>query len=366
MVSIHGRDDGSSSHGSGMREHGAGHGFAEPVSRWVQLAGAATSIAMVLGVVVWGYKLAVRDVSGVPVIRAIEGPARIAPEDPGGDLARHTGLSVNEVTGKGLAAPGPERVILAPEADRLDDSDQPMTGVRALAQVDRTELPELEAAEPATAPVPQVPRGTALSVADEALPVDGPEALEGAAASQIRTAAAEAAKVRPVARKMPVLPEGAAPSTEIDTVTPAEPQLALVPRDVPGVKSSPRPARKPAGLKAAAGNGSAAKPAANAAAKPAPVASVAEIDPATLPEGARVVQIGAFDTPEVARAEWDRVAARFGPLMEGKSRIVQEAVSGGRSFYRLRAAGFKNLDDSRRFCAALSAEGTNCIPTLAR
>jgi len=45
---------------------------------------------------------------------------------------------------------------------------------------------------------------------------------------------------------------------------------------------------------------------------------------------------------------------------------VQSAVSGGRTFYSLRAAGFADISDARRFCAALSAEKADCIPVVAR
>ena len=56
-----------------------GRGYAagrRPAGRMVHLAGAAWSIALILGLVVWGYKLAVRDVTGVPVMRAMAGPMR--------------------------------------------------------------------------------------------------------------------------------------------------------------------------------------------------------------------------------------------------------------------------------------------------
>lgn len=360
MVSYHDRDGGGYPYdGDGVPsapEPAPLHGIAEPVSRWVQLAGAATSIALILGVVVWGYKLAVRDVSGVPVIRAIEGPSRIAPEDPGGDLARHVGLSVNEVAGKGLAAPGPERVVLAPPPDGLSDDDAPMTGVRSLVKVERVEPEGLPVAEPATAPVPQVPQGTALAIEDEVVPVDGPEAQEGASAAQLRSAAAEASKVRPVPRTVPVLPDDI---VQRSTVT-----EGVVADTLPGLKTSPRPMQRPGALRTAAkapAKAEAPKPAAPAA-RPAPAD---EIDPASLPADARVAQIGAFDTPELARAEWDRVAARAGDLLTGKQRIVQEAQANGRTFYRLRVAGFDGLDASRRFCDALKDKGVNCIATVA-
>jgi hypothetical protein len=50
-------------------------------------AGALMSVALIAGLAVWGYRLAMRDVTGVPVVRALEGPMRIAPEDPGGSTA---------------------------------------------------------------------------------------------------------------------------------------------------------------------------------------------------------------------------------------------------------------------------------------
>ena len=85
-----------------------------------------------------------------------------------------------------------------------------------------------------------------------------------------------------------------------------------------------------------------------------------------LPAGTRLVQLGAFDNEDQARGEWDRLAARFGDLMVGKSRVVQSAQSGGRTFYRLRAHGFDGEDDARRFCSALVAENAECIPVALR
>ncbi|MGB2894068.1 MAG: SPOR domain-containing protein, partial [Albidovulum sp.] len=40
---------------------------------WVRGAGALTSVALIVGLGVWAYDLAVRDVRGVPVIQALEG-----------------------------------------------------------------------------------------------------------------------------------------------------------------------------------------------------------------------------------------------------------------------------------------------------
>ena len=49
-----------------------------------------------------------------------------------------------------------------------------------------------------------------------------------------------------------------------------------------------------------------------------------------------------------------------------KRRVIEKATSGGRTFYRLRAEGFADLPDARRFCAALVAEKADCIPVVTR
>ena len=91
-----------------------------------QLAGAGVSLALIIGLCVWGYRLMVRDVSGVPVIRAMSEEARLVPEDPGGQLAMHQGHAVNTVTADGSAAAPADRLVLPPGAMELADEDQPM------------------------------------------------------------------------------------------------------------------------------------------------------------------------------------------------------------------------------------------------
>ena len=52
--------------------------------------------------------------------------------------------------------------------------------------------------------------------------------------------------------------------------------------------------------------------------------------------------------------------------MTDKARVIEQAQSGGKVFYRLRAHGFRDISDARRFCAALVAEEIGCIPVLQR
>ncbi|MGL5010279.1 MAG: SPOR domain-containing protein, partial [Paracoccaceae bacterium] len=104
------------------------------MGRWMHIAGGVTSVALVVGAVVWGYKLAVRNVEGIPIVRALEGPMRIAPETPGGSVADHQGLAVNDVAAAGVATPLPDQLTLAPRPVELTDED--VAGLGAFEEED--------------------------------------------------------------------------------------------------------------------------------------------------------------------------------------------------------------------------------------
>ena len=289
----------------------------------MHLAGAAISLGLVVGIAIWGYRIMVRDVTGIPVVRAVEGPMRVQPENPGGDPADHQGLAVNAVAADGTAAPPADRLVLAPRPVELEDEDLP-----------KTDLAQQVVAE----------------VAEEAAPETQSEI--DTLIAELVTSQAEGAE--PIVQPAPlVFEEVTQAAADLPVGTAAAPALS---NDAPGVARSLRPRLRPA---SAAASGPERVMTASA---PAQV----EVAPEDVPVGTRVVQFGAFDTPDVARAEWDRLNARFAEYLAGKSRIVQEASSGGRTFYRLRAMGFADLSDARRFCSALVAEGADCIPVVTR
>jgi hypothetical protein len=303
-------------------ENAASHG--NSVTRLTNLTGALVSLALVVGVAVWGYKLFVRDVSGIPVVRAVAGDMRVRPEEPGGQLARHQGLSVNTVTALGASEKRAEELRLAPRPVDLADEDQPM---------------------------PQITQ--AVSAADRA-----PEAVQkpGAPGAQDIAAALESGNVDNLVAQMT---NGIAPMENLTGES--APVLASVVTQTgaevltgEGMRVSLRPSLRPQGH------------AVSPAGTPAAANAGLDLESASLPTGTRLVQLGAFDTPEIARAQWDGLAARFAPFMEGKQRIVMEAKSGGRTFYRLRAHGFADIGDARRFCSALVAESVDCIPVVTR
>ena len=319
------------------------------------------SVVMALGLGIWGYQLAQRDIAGLQVIKAPDGPGREAPLDPGGELARHTGLAVNSVAAIGTAAPGPDQVTLAPRPAQLDAADAPMSELKPLPTREKTTRPEApmqaagERMYDAAMPIPDAsfraatPTAEAgrvvIALGDDLTP---PETDEGLGAG-IDAALAEA------------LPDLTPPVEEASAATLSEGLPKAIAASVPGLSTSPRPLPRPQSDLPA----EAAAVAVATALAPEPADAI-EISPDDLAAGTRLVQIGAHDSVDLARAEWDRVSVQFEALMAGKRRVIQEAVSGGRTFYRLRVEGFKDVTESRHFCAALVAERTNCIPAQVR
>ncbi|WP_176441062.1 SPOR domain-containing protein [Oceanicola sp. 22II-s10i] len=322
------------------------------------------SLALVLGVGVWGYKMLARDVSGVPVIRAVEGDMRIRPQEPGGVPAPNQGLSVNHVAGEG-SAPLPDRVILAPSAATLRAEDLPMGSLPERPAVSKS------AAKVATAPAAETATETKESTGTVAEETDGGDTTVTRVAME-KLAAQLALGVAPLSDTTPDEEETTAGAELGDVETPAESTASL-----DGLSRSLRPKMRPAGLSAlrpaavtaqalpSGGNSAIENAVAAAVATSAAPASI-DVDPATLPVGTRLAQLGAFDSVAAAKKEWDRLDTIFADFLEGKGRVVEEAASGGRTFYRLRATGFADLSDARRFCAAFVAQQTECIPVVSR
>ena len=93
---------------------------------------------------------------------------------------------------------------------------------------------------------------------------------------------------------------------------------------------------------------------------------LASVNADSLAAGTRLVQLGAFDDEAAAIRDWDRLTGQFPDTFAGKSRVIQQAVSGGRTFFRLRAHGFADEDQARQFCAVLLNDQAACIPVLIR
>ena len=99
------------------------------LGRMLNRLGALASMALAGGLTVWGCQMAVRDATGVPVVRAPDSPMRVAPLDPGGRQAAHQGLSVNAISAGGDAPPAASRLILAPPPQNLAEEDLPQASL---------------------------------------------------------------------------------------------------------------------------------------------------------------------------------------------------------------------------------------------
>ncbi len=346
--------------------------LADVAGRYTQFAGAAVSLSLMIGVAVWGTKTILRDVSGVPVVRAMQGEMRVAPADPGGEVANHNGLAVNAVAAVGVAAAPEDTLTLAPRTFDLAAEDldtAPLTDMVTADPAAPADVATGTDAAPMTAPTGPMNADDILALADQisagvspitalddsdADPLADDEAiitfdnidaadpiaaaLAEAMASDIEAPAATATDttaglrrvMRPVARRADVIP---AVATAADLV-PAAVTVAAV-----------------------------TDPGAGAAAPVLPSAAVLTDE---LPVGTKLVQLGAFPTPEEAATAWTTLSGRFGAVMNNKAQVIQQASSGGATFYRLRASGFDTLDDTKQFCETLDAGRAACIPVVVR
>ena len=298
--------------------------------------GAILSLILIAGLMTWGWKLWVRDVTGVPVVRALEGPMRIAPEDPGGLASEYQGLTVNRIAeSRGQATPS-EQVVLAPAPATLDEEeDLAMAELPAVAPE-----PEESIATVDVAPASQIGDAESVLLAEDgyedAMPMVMEETEMAAAEEEpVSTASATDLAVAAALADIGLRPEPAVLKVEAAA-------------NVPVV--TPRPQMRPENLEAVSLN--------------VPVFREGEVDPSAIAPGTRLVQLGAFGSPDVARSEWGDIEDRYSDFFVGKSRVIQEVTSGGREFYRLRVMGFEDLADARRFCTVIVADGTNCIPVI--
>lgn len=329
--------DGRSQDTSYSAYHSPARGFAlqgDRIAKITQWAGSVCSVFVLLGAVYWAYELAVRDARGIPVVRAAEGPLRIAPTTPGGEISANQGLAVNAIAAKGGSETLPDVVTLAPAPLQLAQEDVATTTSAEAPPALETATPETATPETATL---EDTDGAQLASTET---LSAPEGTGSALADL-------AAKTPDV---MPISDEAAVEAALA---------MALSDGNEPVSKSN-TDAAQPAEL----ANLDAAQETAPYTEITAPPTS--EVDPATIPAGTNLVQLGAFDDEQTARAAWATLQTQFTDLIGTKALVVQQATSGGRVFFRLRAHGFADDNETRRFCAALLAENASCIPVSQR
>ncbi len=274
------------------------------VLHWV---GSGVSLMLLAGGVYWAVNIASRDVTKIPVVSAQLSPMREAPENPGGKATENQGLNVTQVAAM-ENPPVAETIVLAPVAQPLAEED----------------LPEAERLQMANAVATPAPDGeTELAVDVNAL------------ADAIVAGEKPLSDIKP----LPVRVEGA----NIEQAL----RMALDVDETPSGLSPPRTTIRPK-LRRRATQAAAVVPT-----KPAIAA------------GSVLVQFGAYDSAAVAEQEWTRISAKLANFLGTQTRVIQKAQSGGRTFYRLRAAGFGDIAEARRFCSAVS-EKAECYPVIVK
>ncbi|QHQ34264.1 SPOR domain-containing protein [Algicella marina] len=280
----------------------------------VKWGGALLSLALVVLLVLWAWRLTTRDPGEVPVIKALGGAVRVAPEVPGGRTENHQGLEVNEVLA-GEEAGLPRQAELAPPPATLAEEDQP----GPLAPEVLPAIPE----DPSEAPETITVEREGGDEVEVEVPGGSGDDLQALINEAVRGVVEEPAE---------------SGGNEI---------VAVLPR--------PRPSDLRAGTGAVSQSTAVGTESAQTGSE---IASVAI--------GTRTIQLGAFDSERDARTAWDQLARLHTDLLASRDRYIQEAQSNGRTFYRLRVLGFDSSAEQNSLCEALKARLVACIPVTAR
>jgi cell division septation protein DedD len=153
-----------------------------------------------------------------------------------------------------------------------------------------------------------------------------------------------------------IVSDAALPGNAVVAPTTEAPPVRLSP-DTPAIAAAP-PA-KPAIA--------AAKPAAQAPARSAP-APLAAVEPTSLPAarsaaaGGAVLQIGAYESQEIADGAWAAFKARHASVAGTLADDIQKADLGAKgTWYRLRMGPFADKAAAAAACEKLKAEGATCF-----
>ena len=270
-------------------------------------------LAMFAGVVWLAYTQGVaRGRTETPVLTAQNGPARIAPQNPGGVEQPYKGFKIYEQP--------------APPDHEVDAATTPAVTAPAPAK-------------PAPAPVTAAPPPAAAKPAIAAAP---PPALKAVQAPAPKVAVVAPAPAKPV-------PAAIKPATAV-----AKP--AAAPAGATVTKSTlPPPAAPPAAANGAPRSLALVSPK-PAAVTPVPAATAASAG------GEYVLQIGAYKSQAEADNAWTSYKAKHSALLSGASDNVQQADLGDKGiWYRLRIAGFPSKDVASAMCDRLKADGGSCF-----
>jgi len=279
--------------------------------------GAALSLSLLAGAIGWSYQLIVRDINQIPIVRAQLGPLRVAPDNPGGLTAANQGLSVTQlaVNEKPLLS---NEIRLAPAAEILNAENLSLKITQDVKSNTDDETFEIK----------EVNEENSLNLTVLSNEIEtGSRFKEGEVLSKVAFSQKKMEIENAVSLALSI--------TDDQVVSPT----LLRPKIRP--ESFRRDSKT--SLDQVASNELISEP----------------------PVGSAVVQLGAFESKNLAKSEWQRFEKLLGSILISKKMVVQKAESGGKIFYRLRASGFDDISDARQFCTAIS-DKVACIPVVTR
>jgi len=95
---------------------------------------------------------------------------------------------------------------------------------------------------------------------------------------------------------------------------------------------------------------------------PAPQAAPAAIPASSAASGKAVLQIGAYETPDIANGAWVAFKTRHGSVVGDLAQDIQKADLGAKgTWYRLRVGPFADKAAAASACEKLKAEGGTCF-----
>jgi hypothetical protein len=246
----------------------------------------------------------------LPVVAADPAPTRVQPDSPGGlQIPHQDKLVYQRVSPAGVASPGQERVLPAPEEPMAKPAPEPPAPTLAARAPGPARTPETgRTSNAVSAQLPPTPPPAALT--EKRPPIGAPGAASAPAAPPVAQPPSVAGQPPPVAGQPP-------PAT------------------------APRPAAPPAQVAAAP-------------AIPAP--------PATAGGGFRV-QLGSFKSETAASEGWRRVAERHKDVLAGQPMTVARADLGGDKgiVFRVQVGNFATRDDAARLCDYLKERRQDCL-----
>lgn len=354
-----------------------------------RLVAAGTMIAVftLFGAIVWYAWLesgALGD-GQVPLLKASREPWKLPPTEPGGLPLPNAERPIGALLEAEAAPATPERIVPVEEID-----------VRALAELpaDEAETAPAEnaageggsgaqmaqaetAGEPrsllAGSADPTASGAAGVAPADEASPGlrPGSDALEPAAGRDALDDAADQAKAQ-LLPPQPITPQQEPAGPPPAAASPAGPPTSPVTAPDPGSSLPvvpPNAALEPAMAEQSPPKsdlGQSPEPASETVARPEPPAGpAAAVVPAATPPALAasgvLVQLAAVSQREGIEVRWKDMQRRWPQALAGRQLKVEPLQRGGRTLWRIQAAGYANRAEAEAACRTIRKAGGDCF-----